>query len=119
MSNAAKILAAVSSLVVRDSSGGVQWDRTLSAIRAQMEMEMEANRQNDARIEASLDSIYDNLPPGTGLPRPVVVQTVAAALSGGNLAEQVRLAGEIEDFLTRSPRFVAKKGRSGGLFRVG
>lgn len=119
MSASIKILAAVSSFIVRDSSGGVQWESTLAGIKGAMLTELATSAETDKRIEEALDSLYDSVPVGTGLPGPTVVQTVAASLAGGNLAEQIRLVAEIEGYLTRSPRFVSKRGRSGGLFRVG
>lgn len=113
------ILSAVSALIVRDSAGSVQWETTLGAIRSAMESEIAANLESDGKIEGALDSLYDSVPVGTGLPGPTVTQTVAASLAGGNLAQQIAWVAKIEDYLSRSPRFVSKRGRSGGLFRVG
>lgn len=119
MSTTNTVLSAVSALIVRDSAGSVQWDSTLGAIRSAMESEIAANRESDVKIEAQLDVIYDSVPAGTGLPTPMVVQTVAASLAGDNLIERVAWAAKVYDFLSRTNRFVSKKGRSGGLFRVG
>jgi hypothetical protein len=116
--NTNKILASVASFIVSDN-GSINWEGTLGRIRSQLEAEISANAERDVQIEAALDSLYDMLPPGAPLPTPTVVQTVAAALAGGNLAEQVRLAAEVDDYLKRSTRFVSKRGRSGGLFRIG
>ena len=73
----------------------------------------------DSLIEVALDSIYDSMDPGTGLPTPVVVQTVSASLANGNLQEQIAFTAKVEDFLSRTNRFISKRGRSGGLFRIG
>lgn len=113
------ILNVVSSFVSFSNDGSVDWDLTLAGIRAQMQIEMEENQKGDEQIEVGLDTIYDSLPAGTGLPTPMVVQTVSASLAGGNIQEQISWTGKVEDFLARTNRFVAKKGRSGGLFRIG
>ena len=117
--NNKKILSAVSQFLVLDNDGSVDWEGTLGSIQAQMEMELVENQESDSSIEAALDSVYDSMDPGIGLPTPVVVQTVSAALANGNLQEQILFAGKVEDFLSRTNRFVSKRGRSGGLFRIG
>ena len=118
MSKNVSILSAVSAFIVRASDGSVNWDNTLSAIRNGIAAEMEENRKDDGEIEKGLDAIYDALPAGTGLPTPMVVQTVAASLSGGDIEAQIEWAAKVTDYLTRTNRFVSKRGRSGGLFRV-
>ena len=117
MSN--NIMSTVSSFVSFSNDGSVDWDNTLTSIRAQMEMEIEANQKSDGEIEVGLDTIYDSLPAGTGLPTPMVVQTVSASLAGGNIQDQIAWTGKVENFLARTNRFVSKRGRSGGLFRIG
>lgn len=117
MSN--NIMSTVSSFVSFANDGSVDWDLTLTSIRAQMEMEIEENRKSDGEIEVGLDAIYDSLPVGTGLPTPMVVQTVSASLAGGNIQAQIAWTAKVENFLERTNRFVSKRGRSGGLFRVG
>jgi hypothetical protein len=117
--NNAKILSAVSAFIVLDNAGSVDWEGTLGSIQAQMEMELVENRESDLKIEAALHSIYDSMDPGIGLPTPVVVQAVSASLAGGNLQGQILFAAKVEDFLGRTNRFVSKRGRSGGLFRIG
>lgn len=117
--NNVKILSAVISFITSNEDGSVNWERTLGGIRSQLEAEILANAERDVKIEEALDSLYDTLEPGSSLPTPTVVQTVAASLAGGKLAEQVRIAGEVDDYLKRSTRFVSKRGRSGGLFRIG
>ena len=113
-----KILSHLSAFIVLDNEGSTDWDSTLSGIRSQMELEILENGESDGKIEAALDSIYDSLDPGIGLPTPVVVQTVSASLAGGNLQEQISISAKVEDFLARTERFVSKRGRSGGLFRI-
>ena len=114
-----KILSIVASFIVTNDDGSINWKSTLAGLRSKMEEEILANAEKDMHIEAALDSLYDAMPPGSSLPTPTAVQTVAASLAGGNLAEQVRIAADVEEYLKRSPRFVAKRGRSGGLFRIG
>ena len=113
------ILSAVSAFVSFANDGSVDWDLTLAGIRGQMQIEMEENRKGDEQIEVGLDAIYDSLPVGTGLPTPMVVQTVSASLAGGNIQDQIAWTGKVENFLARTNRFVSKRGRSGGLFRIG
>ena len=114
-----KILSTVSAFVVLTNDGSVNWDSTLAGIRGQMEIEIEENRKGDLEIERGLDAIYDSLPVGTGLPTPMVVQTVSASMANGNIEAQIELVAKVEDFLKRTNRFVSKRGRSGGLFRIG
>lgn len=117
--NNVKILSAVAAFLSTNEDGSVNWERTLGGIRAQLQAEISANAERDVQVEAALDSLYDTLAPGSSLPTPTVVQTVAASLAGGKLQEQIRIAGEVDDYLKRSTRFVSKRGRSGGLFRIG
>ena len=113
------IISTVSHLLSNNSNGGIDWEVSLLSIRMQMEVEMCEKREWDVKIENSLDAIYDSMDPGVGLPTPVVVQTASANLAEGNLQEQIRIASLVEDFLQRTNRFVSKRGRSGGLFRIG
>lgn len=119
MASMINILGSLSAFIVRTEDGSVNWDSTLEAIQGQILRELEENGKSDGVIEGSLDSLYNAVPAGTGLPTPMVVQTVAASLAGGNIASQVEWAGKVSDYLSRSQRFVSKRGRSGGLFRVG
>ena len=113
------ILSSVSAFVVLTNEGSVVWDSTLAGIRGQMQIEMEENSKSDGEIEVGLDSLYDSLPVGTGLPTPMVVQTVSASLASGNIQAQIAWTAKVEDFLGRTNRFISKRGRSGGLFRIG
>jgi hypothetical protein len=113
------ILSTVSSFVSFSNDGSVDWDITLSSIQTQMQMEMKENQEMDSLIETALHSIYDSMDPGIGLPTPVVVQTVSASLANGNLQEQIAFTAKVEDFLSRTNCFISKRGRSGGLFRIG
>lgn len=117
MSN--NILSTVSAFVALTNEGSVDWDITLSAIQTQIQIEMEENRKGDCEIEGAMDAIFDQVPAGTGIPTPMVVQTVSASLANGNIQSQIAWSGKVEDFLSRTNRFVSKRGRSGGLFRVG
>lgn len=118
MSSTKNILAAVSHLVSVLPDGSPDWETSLGNIQRAIQAELEANRALDGRIEAELDKVFDKVPAGTGLPTPMVVQAVAAELSGGDFAQQAELAGKVTAYLERSKRFVSKRGRSGGLFRV-
>jgi hypothetical protein len=113
------ILNAVSSFIASAADGSVDWDRTLADIKLAVCAELEASKANDAKIESALDSLFDMVPSGTGVPSPAVVQAVASSLAEGNFARQLEWVPQVESYLLRSPRFVSKRGRSGGLFRIG
>lgn len=119
MANMINILGSLSAFIVRTEDGSVNWESTLEAIQGQIVRELEENSKTDGVIEGALDSLYDSLPVGTGLPTPMVVQTVSASLAGGNIQAQIAWTAKVEDYLARSQRFVSKRGRSGGLFRIG
>lgn len=115
----AKVLAAVSSFLVFNTDGSVNWERSSTAIRNAVEGEIAENRGYDTAIEQALDRLFDKIPAGTGVRTPLAVQAVSAELCGGDIMQMTEFSAKVEDYLNRSGRFVGKRGRSGGLFRVG
>lgn len=101
------------------NNGELDREATASAVCAALEAELAEARRHDAAIEAALDRLFDTVPVGTRLPTPVVAQTVAGELAAGNMAAMVALVPVVGAFIARSPRFESKRGRSGGLTRIG
>lgn len=112
------ILNTISSMIV-SNNGIVDWDITLDNIKSQLVKEIEESQKSDSLIEKELNELFDMVPAGTGVPSPAVVQAVSSNLAGGNFAKQLEFVPMVESFLGRTNRFVSKRGRSGGLFRIG
>jgi hypothetical protein len=114
-----KVLSSLSGIVSFLSDGSVDWDATIPAIRNAVESELNEARAHDGKISAALDKLYDASPIGSSYRTDMVVSTIAGELSAGNLSAMASLMPLVEAFIERSPRFQAKRGRSGGLSRVG
>lgn len=114
-----KSLLSVLADVINYSNGEVEWVSTFAAIREAVDAEIAESRAHDAAISAALDRLFDGAPAGASFPTPMVVQSVAGEIAGGNFAVAMTLAPLVEAYIRRSPRFEAKRGRSGGLRRVG
>jgi hypothetical protein len=119
MTTSNKILGAICSFLTYDNSGSVNWEVSLSAIQKAVDSELAEARRHDATISAALDKLYDAAPIGSSFPTPMVVSVIASELASGNLARMAELSPLVAAFVERSPRFQAKRGRSGGLSRVG
>ena len=115
----AKILSAVSALIVRGYNGEISWEETGEAILAALQADLAEVASHDAAIEAALDRLYDRVPAGTAIRTPIVVQAVAAELAGGDFLRMTETTALVEAYLDRSVRFVGQRGRNGGLKRVG
>ena len=114
-----KVLSLLSDLVTFAADGSLDAAATANAVIATLEAELREARKYDAAIAAALDRLFDGLPPGTRLPTPVAAQTVAGEVAAGNVALMVALVPVVAAFIARSPRFEAKRGRNGGLTRIG
>ena len=114
-----KVLSSLSGFIVYANDGSVDWNATIPAIQNAVESELNEARAYDETISAALDKLYDAAPAGSSFPTPMVVSLVASELAGGNMARMVELTPLVAAFVDRSPRFQPKRGRSGGLFRVG
>lgn len=115
----AKMLSNLADFIVYFADGSLNAEATGSAVCAALEAELHEARRHDTAIEAALDRLFDTVPVGTRLPTPVVTQTVAGELAAGNIAAMVTLGPVVAAFIARSPRFESKRGRSGGLTRIG
>ena len=113
-----KILNAVSGLLSYNNDGSVNWETSFTTIQNAVEGEIRENLSYDAAISAALDRLFNKLPAGTRVKTDIAVQACAADLCGGDILQMVEVSARIENFLERSSRFVSKRGRSGGLFRV-
>lgn len=105
-------------LVVRAANGAIDEGATAAAVVARLREEAVMSAHLDGAISACLDTLFDRIPAGTSLPTPMVVQTVTAEITGGNLAQYVEVSKKVEAFLDTCPRFESKRGRSGGLRRL-
>jgi hypothetical protein len=114
-----KILGAVGSFLTYFTDGSVNWEVSISTIQNAVESELREARAYDETISAALDKLYDAAPAGSSFPTPMVVSLVASELAGGNMARMAELTPLVVAFVERSPRFQSKRGRSGGLFRIG
>ena len=114
-----KVLSSLSGFIVYANDGSVDWDATIPAIRNAVESELNEARAHDASISAALDKLYDASPAGASYRTDMVVSTIAGELSAGNLSAMATLLPVVEAFIERSPRFQSKRGRNGGLSRVG
>jgi len=112
------ILSALSNYVSY-SNGEVDWDNTMLVIQQTLESEFATSRENDSLLEAALDRLFDRVPVGTSIPTPIAVQTAASEVAGGDFNKMQSLMPSCEALIARSPRFQSKRGRNGGLFRIG
>lgn len=113
-----KLLSALADVIVY-VNGEVDWDSTFGGIKSAISKEIADNRAHDTAISAALNRLYDNAPAGSSFPTPMVVQSVAGEIANGNFALAMTLAPMVENFIRRSPSFEAKRGRAGGLRRIG
>lgn len=107
------------SLVVRDASGEVDLEATAEKVKFDLSMEVEATRELDVQIERELDTLFNEVGAGKGVPTPFAVSRVATRIGGDDLDSVMALQVSVEDYLKRSPRFESRRGRNGGLFRKG
>lgn len=107
-------------LVSLTATGEVDWDTTLTAIQGKVETEIAESAERDAVIEAALFGIFDKLPPGGSLPRPLAVSLAVNEVvgSGGGILAMTEYTNHVNDYLDRTTKFVGKRGRNGGLFRA-
>jgi hypothetical protein len=113
------ILTKVQAFISYSSNGEVNWEESMESLRAQLHLEVEEARENDRKFEEALDRLFDRVPHGTPIPTPIAVQTATAEVAGGDFSKLQELMPACESFVERSPRFQGKRGRNGGLFRVG
>lgn len=116
---AASLLSAIASLITYNQDGSVDLDATGLAVQVALATELEAARANDAAFEVALDRLFDSRPAGKPIPTPFAVQTAATEVAGGDVDKLLELIPLCEAFVKRSPRFEARRGKTGGLFRIG
>ena len=114
-----KIVASLSDVLVFAADGSVKWEDSFAAIQNAVEAELEENRSFDSTVCGALDQFFDTVPANVGVAAPFVIQAVSAQLSGGNFLVAAEYAKKVSEYLDRSTRFVSKRGRNGGLFRIG
>lgn len=119
MATSTPVLSALASVIAYNADGSVDMDTTLLQVQVAITTELEAARANDAAFEAALDALFDTLTPGKGVPTPFAVRHACAAVANGNVERELELTPLCQAFVARSPRFEAKRGKSGGLFRIG
>lgn len=118
---AASLLSSLASLslIAHNQDGSVDMDTTALQVQVALAAELEAARANDQAFECALDRLFDSRPEGRSIPTDFAVQTAATEVAAGDVDKVLELIPLCEAFVKRSPRFEAKRGRNGGLFRVG
>jgi len=112
------ILKALSSHLCYDSHGNVDVDGTMLAIQSDLQNELERVAEQDKVFSNHLDTIFNNSNGVEGLPTKWVAGKVAQIVAAGDEVMERELIAEVESFIDRCPRFEARRGRKGGLFRV-
>lgn len=109
------------SLVAFNNDGSVDTDSTNLNIQLHLQGELDSRREVNAQIEQELDLFFNSKvsDPNRGVPTGMVTNQVAMNLSGGDLDKGMEIAALVEEFIKTSPRFESRRGRNGGLFRVG
>lgn len=118
MSNVS-ILKAVSSFLSYNADGSIDIDGTMLQIQDNLQTELAQVAERDKVFQNHLNAIFDNSNGDEGLPTKWVAGKVAQIVACGDEVMERELIAEVEDFIARSPKFEARRGRKGGLFRVG
>lgn len=105
--------------VVVNGSNGIDLDATMGKLKAALYAELEAQAGTDAKIEAALDTLFDGVEAGKAIPTDACIGKVANDLAGGDILAVAEWTVAVRDFLSRSARFTGKRGRNGGVIRVG
>lgn len=102
------------------TDGSIDWEVTLATIQAKVETELAESAERDTAITAILNGIYDKLPEGGSLPRPLAVNLTVSAIvnDATNVAAMAEWTNHVNDYLDRTTAFTGKRGRNGGLFRA-
>ncbi|NDB82602.1 MAG: hypothetical protein EB127_07660 [Alphaproteobacteria bacterium] len=102
------------------ADGSVDWETTLSTIQNKVESEIAESAERDYVIEATLTELFNKLPEGGSLPRPIAVSLTVSKVLGNtdNLVAMADWTGHVNDYLDRTTKFIGKRGRNGGLFKV-
>ena len=106
-------------LVVTATDGSIDFTATLDNVQNRVEVEATEAAEWDAKVENSLNEIFDSLPADQRIARPLAVNLAVQKLGGDKptLETMIELTGRIDDYLDRSVRFTGKRGRNGGLGR--
>lgn len=106
-------------VVAVTATGAIDWEATLSTIQSKVESELAESAERDALIETKLDQVFEKLPSGGSLPRPIAVSMVVSEIVGvGGISAMAEWTNHVNDYLDRTTRFVGKRGRNGGLFKA-
>lgn len=107
-------------VVSLDANGGIDWEVTLATIQAKVETEIAECAERDSTIQSVLNAIYDKLPEGGSLPRPLAVNLTVSAIvnDATNVVAMGEWTNHVNDYLDRTVAFTGKRGRNGGLFRA-
>ena len=102
------------------AQGEVDWETTLSTVQNKVESEIAEAAERDSVIEATLMDLFNKLPDGGSLPRPIAVSLTVSKVLGNtdNLVAMADWTGHVNDYLDRTTKFIGKRGRNGGLFKV-
>lgn len=102
------------------AEGVIDWEATLSTIQNKVESELAESAERDTVIETTLLGVFDKLPPGGSIPRPLAVSMAVNEILGGgtNILAMTEWTGHVSDYLDRTTKFVGKRGRNGGLFKA-
>ena len=113
------ILKVLTSYLVYATDGNVDVDSTMSNVQAELQLDLERVAEQDRQFASIINRIFDNHTGDRGIPTKWLCGKVAAIVAQGDDEREKVLIGEVASFIERSPRFDAKRGKTGGLFRVG
>ena len=105
--------------LVISGSAGIDWEATLTAIQSHIEVEVAESAESDKAIVGALNEVFDSLPTGAKIPRPLAINLAAGKLVGGtDISALAEMTQKIDEYLNRSTLFVGVRGRNGGLGRA-
>jgi hypothetical protein len=107
-------------LVCFNTDGSVDWDVTSENIRCVVDQEVFNCAEADSKIETALNEVFNQLPDGAHIPSPLAVNLVVSKIAiPGDITSMTEATNQVNAYLERSTKFVGKRGRNGGLTRVG
>ena len=105
--------------LVVSGSDGIDWQATMTAIQSRIEAEVTEHAESDKVIVDALNEVFDSLPMGAKIPRPLAINLAASKLVGGSdITALAEMTSKIDEYLNRSTAFVGVRGRNGGLGRA-